>query len=281
MPQLTATRIAERLAARRASRGMRRRRAARCASETNALGSIEPATARAAYAATARGHDSLKKKWKNLKDGYRKELKKVPMLRSGDEGSDYKSQWKYFEQLSFLKDEYLPTVGETNLIDEDTSTQDLTEELSSSLFESPPPPPPPSVSPVPSTPTSPPQQPPTPQSSGLQVQINATTSRENETQNSSRKRLKTTEIRAEYLEIERKKLKLLEADLAVGKEKDIPSLAVAYHRKSQRPPRLSPHRAPHRQKLCPGRNGDANCGATCGAESVARHAAATGGAVCE
>lgn len=144
------------------------------------------------------------------------------MLRSGDEGSDYKSQWKYFEQLSFLKDEYLPTVGETNLIDEDTSTQDLTEELSSSLFESPPPPPPPSVSPVPSTPTSPPQQPPTPQSSGLQVQINATTSRENETQNSSRKRLKTTEIRAEYLEIERKKLKLLEADLAVGKEKDIP-----------------------------------------------------------
>ncbi|CAH2210974.1 jg27862 [Pararge aegeria aegeria] len=71
------------------------------------------------------------------------------MLRSGDEGSDYQSQWKYFKQFSFLKDEYLPTVGENNLIDEDTSTQDLTEELSSSLFESPPPPP--SVSPVPST----------------------------------------------------------------------------------------------------------------------------------
>lgn len=95
------------------------------------------------------------------------------------------------------------------------STQDLTEELSSSLFELPPPPP--SVLPVSSTPTSPPQQSPTPQSTGLQVQTNTTISRENETQNPSRKRLKTTEIRAEYLEIERKKLKLLEADLAVGK----------------------------------------------------------------
>ncbi|CAB3232809.1 unnamed protein product [Arctia plantaginis] len=120
-------------------------------------------------------HDSLKKKWKNLKDSYRKELKKVPTFRSGDE--------------------------------------DLAEELSPSLLESPPPPP--SVSILPSNPTSSPQQPPTPQS-------RATTSRENEKQNSSRKRLKTTELRAEYLEIERKKLKLLEADLAGGKEKDIP-----------------------------------------------------------
>lgn len=113
-------------------------------------------------------------------------------MRSGDEGSDYQSQWKYFEQLSFLKDEYMPTLGETNLIEEDTSTQYITEELSPSLLESPLPPP--SVSPVPSNPTSPPQQPTTPQS-------RATTSREHEKQNYSGKRLKTTEIRAEYLEL--------------------------------------------------------------------------------
>ncbi|CAG9136985.1 unnamed protein product [Plutella xylostella] len=45
MPQLAAARNAARLAARVACRGARRRRAARCASETNVLESIEAATA--------------------------------------------------------------------------------------------------------------------------------------------------------------------------------------------------------------------------------------------
>ncbi|KAL4714329.1 hypothetical protein ACJJTC_009681 [Scirpophaga incertulas] len=164
--------------------------------------------------------DNLKKKWKNLKDGYRKELKKVPTFRSGSEGSDYQSQWKYFEQLSFLKDEYMPTMGASNLIiEEDTEVSQATEDepSPSSLHSSPPPP---SVSPVPSTSTS--SLPPTPHLSGQQIPPQATTPREKETQNSSRKPLKATEIRAEYLEIEKKKLKLMEADLAGGKEKDIP-----------------------------------------------------------
>lgn len=114
----------------------------------------------------------------------------------------------------------MPTMGESNLIiEEDTEVSQATEDepSPSSLHSSPPPP---SVSPVPSTSTS--SQPPTPHLSGQQIPPQATTPREKETQNSSRKRLIATEIRAEYLEIEKKKLKLMEADLAGGKEKDIP-----------------------------------------------------------
>ncbi|KAG7306202.1 hypothetical protein JYU34_008803 [Plutella xylostella] len=111
-------------------------------------------------------------------------------------------------------------MGESNLIiEEDTEVSQATEDepSPSSLHSSPPPP---SVSPVPSTSAS--SQPPTPHLSGQQIPPKATTPKEKETQNSSRKRLKATEIRAEYLEIEKKKLKLMEADLAGGKEKDIP-----------------------------------------------------------
>ncbi|KAL0869456.1 hypothetical protein ABMA27_007689 [Loxostege sticticalis] len=47
----------------------------------------------------------LKKKWKNLKDTYRKELKKNPQMHTSDPNSTYKSQWHYFHDLDFLKDE--------------------------------------------------------------------------------------------------------------------------------------------------------------------------------
>ncbi|XP_063831586.1 uncharacterized protein LOC135080793 isoform X1 [Ostrinia nubilalis] len=47
----------------------------------------------------------LKKKWKNLKDAYRKELKKNPQMHTSDPNYTYKSLWKYFQDLDFLKDE--------------------------------------------------------------------------------------------------------------------------------------------------------------------------------
>lgn len=57
----------------------------------------------------------LKKKWKNLKDTYSKELKKIPKPRSGDSLSNYEPDWKYFTLLGFLKDEYMPLAAESNL----------------------------------------------------------------------------------------------------------------------------------------------------------------------
>ncbi|XP_041978024.1 uncharacterized protein LOC121732267 [Aricia agestis] len=45
-------------------------------------------------------------KWKNLKDIYRRQLRKYPDLSSPDE---YKGRWKYFRSLSFLFKRYEPT----------------------------------------------------------------------------------------------------------------------------------------------------------------------------
>ncbi|XP_050359282.1 uncharacterized protein LOC126779404 [Nymphalis io] len=68
-------------------------------------------------------YDSLKK-MEEPKRRLPERTQKSTTFRSGDEGSDY-----------------MPTVGDTNLIEEDTSTRDLTEELSPSLLESMPYPP--------------------------------------------------------------------------------------------------------------------------------------------
>lgn len=49
--------------------------------------------------------DDLKKRWKNIKDQYRKELKKLPQSRPGIPIDSITSSWKYFEYMTFLKDE--------------------------------------------------------------------------------------------------------------------------------------------------------------------------------
>ncbi|XP_066960935.1 uncharacterized protein [Macrobrachium rosenbergii] len=59
---------------------------------------------------------SAKRKWKNLKDYYRKEIKKLENPRSGDGASEMvHSTWPYFTQLSFLKDIYRPASRSSNL----------------------------------------------------------------------------------------------------------------------------------------------------------------------
>lgn len=49
--------------------------------------------------------DDLKKRWKNIKDQYRKELKKLPQSRPGVPMENITSNWKYFEYMTFMKDE--------------------------------------------------------------------------------------------------------------------------------------------------------------------------------
>nr|CAI5850710.1 unnamed protein product [Callosobruchus analis] len=55
-------------------------------------------------------------KWKNLRDYFRKELKKVPLTRSGDPGEEAlkKSAWLHFKSLLFL-DQFLPRTSHSNL----------------------------------------------------------------------------------------------------------------------------------------------------------------------
>lgn len=57
----------------------------------------------------------MKKRWKNLKDQYRKELKKIPTPRSGDPGDNIQSTWQFFQQMNFLRFEILPDNSDTNL----------------------------------------------------------------------------------------------------------------------------------------------------------------------
>lgn len=46
----------------------------------------------------------IKTKWKSFKDNFRKELKKTPKPKPGDEAPGKKSKWVYFEELEFLMD---------------------------------------------------------------------------------------------------------------------------------------------------------------------------------
>ncbi|CAK1585168.1 unnamed protein product [Parnassius mnemosyne] len=134
----------------------------------------------------------LKKKWKNLRDTYSKELKKMPKSRSGDSSSNYEPAWKYFTLLGFLKDEYMPLTAESNLDEGDSEIiidygddHDIAVEVLNEVR-----------SPSPSRISSP---------------IEPSTS---SYQSSKKKRQNIQDIRAEYLEIEKKKLKILENDIS-------------------------------------------------------------------
>nr|CAI5826740.1 unnamed protein product [Callosobruchus analis] len=71
----------------------------------------------------------LKKRWKHLKDQFRKELKKQPVLRSGAEADVWVSTWQYYDLMTFLKDEVLPapTTGNLQELEESQVTQDTDE----------------------------------------------------------------------------------------------------------------------------------------------------------
>ena len=60
----------------------------------------------------------MRGKWKSLRDTFRKELRKLPVQRSGDAAYGIpgpRSSWRYFESLYFLKDQLTARSSEGNL----------------------------------------------------------------------------------------------------------------------------------------------------------------------
>uniref|UniRef100_A0A6P7FYR8 Uncharacterized protein LOC114335662 n=1 Tax=Diabrotica virgifera virgifera TaxID=50390 RepID=A0A6P7FYR8_DIAVI len=74
------------------------------------------------------------KKWKNLRDSFARELKKIPKRRSGADaengGGEYRGDWPYFEAMKFLEVVIKPRASatsvprifldETDMLDDDT-----------------------------------------------------------------------------------------------------------------------------------------------------------------
>jgi hypothetical protein len=80
-----------------------------------------------------------KKKWKNLRDTYAKELKKIPKPRSGadaDNEPEYTGTWPYFESLSFLKVILIPRKQDRNIIEPEESTESHLMDSSESTYAS-------------------------------------------------------------------------------------------------------------------------------------------------
>lgn len=68
--------------------------------------------------------DDAKKKWKNLRDTFLREVKKVKKSRSGDaqESAEiYTGKWIYYKSMLFLKDTTKPRDTEGNVSEEDQS----------------------------------------------------------------------------------------------------------------------------------------------------------------
>lgn len=80
-----------------------------------------------------------KKKWKNLRDTYAKELKKIPKPRSGadaDNEPEYTGTWPYFESLSFLKVILKPRKQDGSIIEPEESAESYLMDSSESTYAS-------------------------------------------------------------------------------------------------------------------------------------------------
>ncbi|XP_077298861.1 uncharacterized protein LOC143920047 [Arctopsyche grandis] len=80
--------------------------------------------------------DALKKRWKHLKDQYRKELKKQPVLRSGAETETWESTWQYFNIMSFMKTEVTPASSTGNLTIDESSHNTENTQTDTDIFDS-------------------------------------------------------------------------------------------------------------------------------------------------
>ncbi|XP_065078342.1 uncharacterized protein LOC135701461, partial [Ochlerotatus camptorhynchus] len=90
--------------------------------------------------------DAVKKRWKNLRTSFAKEMKKIPEGRSGDAGpSNYGTytSWPFFESMLFLKDQVKPRKSGSNLSaggggnENDVDDEDLHESVSETIPEEP------------------------------------------------------------------------------------------------------------------------------------------------
>ncbi|XP_071057398.1 uncharacterized protein [Onthophagus taurus] len=142
---------------------------------------------------------AAKGKWKNLKDKFWVELHKIPKKRSGSENDNYKSKWPFFDML-FVKDSMLPstTTGHlskepenTDSEDEEQTAENVNNEESDTIQHEPS---------SPSTSSS------RPSSCTTQRKTFATPTCRN------KKRPAQNEIDRHYLELEQKKLDLLEQE---------------------------------------------------------------------
>ncbi|CAG9782475.1 unnamed protein product [Diatraea saccharalis] len=148
------------------------------------------------------------KRWKNLKDQYRKELKKLPAPRSGDPGDNVQSTWQFFSQMNFLRFEILRNSSDTNLRinnDGDQSSSTMSLPLFSPHTE---------INSQESVITETDVRSPTEDDdvtietpTNSQLLMNASTS-----SSRPRKRKTANDIRTEMLELEKKRLLLLEKD---------------------------------------------------------------------
>lgn len=60
--------------------------------------------------------NAIQAEWKNLRDYFRNELKKIPIPNSGNAGDiAAKSHWPYFKNSMFLEDQFLPRQSQSNL----------------------------------------------------------------------------------------------------------------------------------------------------------------------
>ncbi|XP_077294610.1 uncharacterized protein LOC143917087 [Arctopsyche grandis] len=80
--------------------------------------------------------DALKKRWKHLKDQYRKELKKQPVLRSGAETETWESTWQYLNIMSFMKTEVTPASSTGNLTVDESSHNTENTQTDTDIFDS-------------------------------------------------------------------------------------------------------------------------------------------------
>lgn len=74
--------------------------------------------------------DDAKKKWKNLRDTFLKEIKKVKKSRSGDAqecAEIYTGKWIYYKSMLFLKDTMTPRDTEGYISEEDDMEQNWNE----------------------------------------------------------------------------------------------------------------------------------------------------------
>lgn len=73
-------------------------------------------------------------KWKNLRDYFRRELKKIPLPRSGDPGDiATKSHWPPFKSLLFLKDQFAPRSSTGNLVESQDDNVTVTGDVHSDM----------------------------------------------------------------------------------------------------------------------------------------------------
>jgi hypothetical protein len=61
--------------------------------------------------------EAVRNKWKSLRDGFTKRLKKIPVSAYGHTEVEFNNYttWHYFKHLFFLKDQYTPNASSTDI----------------------------------------------------------------------------------------------------------------------------------------------------------------------